>query len=496
MSTLGELLAVHCDVEPAHAQWLYRLLGHWQVLADLAYTDLLLWASTRDGQLVVLGLCRPATASTGYVSDPVGRVLDPAGYPEVASALTGVPMATSASDGDPERPPVEAEPVVCGGEVIAAVTLRQRRSSLKISPLERAYLRAADDLVLMMREGDFPNSQAPSSHRRGGPRVGDGLIRLDADGMVNFASPNALSSFHRLGYIGGLVGELLAIIATEYSDPSGLVDEALPLVVTGRAPLEATLLSSRDVAVTLRAIPLTQGGVRMGALVLCRDVTEMHRGEQELMTKDATIREIHHRVKNNLQTVSALLRMQARRMDSLDAREALEEAMRRVATIALVHETLSVALDEVLDLNELLSKVLALVRPLAWTGGDSDVVVRQIGHGGEVPAKEANALALVVMELVANAIEHAGTPGKPPVVTVTMERVEQQLSVSVADNGPGLPPRFAPGEAGLGTQIVSALVSGELKGNIEWLTATGGGSLVRVSCVVGRIPARSEPVAQ
>ena len=72
------------------------------------------------------------------------------------------------------------------------------------------------------------------------------------------------------------------------------------------------------------------GGDRIGALVLLRDVTELRRRERELMTKDATIREIHHRVKNNLQTVAALLRLQARRLRIPEGRAALEEAVRRV----------------------------------------------------------------------------------------------------------------------------------------------------------------------
>ena len=103
----------------------------------------------------------------------------------------------------------------------------------------------------------------------------------------------------------------------------------------------------------MRAIPLTEAGQRFGALLLLRDVCELRRREQELLTKDATIREIHHRVKNNLQTVAALLRLQARRHRRRQARAALEEAVRRVGTIALVHETLSQGFDETVDFDEI-----------------------------------------------------------------------------------------------------------------------------------------------
>ncbi len=486
MSTLAGLLHEHCDLEPADAQWLHRLVGHWQILADVAYTDLVLWAPTRDGRFVVVAICRPATAATGYLTDPVGRVVEAAHRPELVRAMAGRASSSHRAPGnwpDSDRPPVDAEPVVRDGRPIAVLTLRQRLGVLKLSKLERAYLQTAEDLLSMLREGGFPDPNAASGQRRGAPRVGDGLIRLDLDGVVTFASPNALSSFHRLGYMGGMVGELLAVIATDHVERSGLVDEALPLVVTGRADMHAMLLSKREVAVALHSIPLRSRGVRYGAVVLCRDVTEAYRGERELMTKDATIREIHHRVKNNLQTVSALLRMQARRIESKKAREALEEAMRRVATIALVHETLSAAIDETLDLDLLLTKVLALVRPLVWSG-DGEVELRQIGRGGLVPAKEANALALVLMELVANAIEHHAGEANGPMVSVSVERQGSTLRVTVRDNGPGLPKRFSPGAGGLGTQIVTALVSGELGGTIEWSSPPEGGTLVELLCEV------------
>src|SRR3546814_15892286 len=74
-----------------------------------------------------------------------------------------------------------------------------------------------------------------------------------------------------------------------------------------------------------------------------RDITDLRRRDRELVTKDATIREIHHRVKNNLQTVAALLRLQARRIESPEATAALEEAVRRVGSLAIVHDTRSQA---------------------------------------------------------------------------------------------------------------------------------------------------------
>ena len=165
--------------------------------------------------------------------------------------------------------------------------------------------------------------------------------------------------------------------------------------------------------VSLRAIPLRENGERSGAIVLCRDVTELRHQEQELITKDATIREIHHRVKNNLQTVASLLRIQSRRTHSEEAREALVQAMRRVSAIAVVHDTLSEGLTQTVDFDEVFDRVLKLVAEVA-AGAGTRAQTRSTGTFGKLPSAYATPLALALTELVTNAVEHglAGREGK------------------------------------------------------------------------------------
>ncbi len=133
-------------------------------------------------------------------------------------------------------------------------------------------------------------------------------------------------------------------------------EETLSAVLGGRVDRD-TEVGTDEVTLILRSIPLRPAGERIGALVLLRDVTDLRRRDRELVTKDATIREIHHRVKNNLQTVAALLRLQARRIDQPEARAALEEAVRRVGSIAIVHETLSQAVEEHVDFDEVADRL-------------------------------------------------------------------------------------------------------------------------------------------
>ena len=272
------------------------------------------------------------------------------------------------------------------------------------SRLELTYQALADALARMIAAGEFPNSSAPTGQRRGAPRVGDGVIRLDVNGIVSYASPNALSAVHRLGHVGDVIGELLAKVVADLLRDESPVDESLALVVTGRAPWR-TEVTSRGASVSMRAIPLTEGGNRVGALLLLRDVSELRRRELELLTKDATIREIHHRVKNNLQTVAALLRLQARRLPEGEAgRAALEEAVRRVGVIALVHETLSQGFDETVDFDDIAVRGLQAITEVAKI--EHPITSQVQGSFGTLRAEDATALAMVLSELVQNAVEH------------------------------------------------------------------------------------------
>ena len=205
-----------------------------------------------------------------------------------------------------------------------------------------------------------------------------------------------------------------------------------------------TELGTESVSLIVRSIPLRPLGEHIGALVLVRDVTDLRRRDRELVTKDATIREIHHRVKNNLQTVAALLRLQARRMESGTARSALDEAVRRVGSIAIVHETLSQAATESVDFDEVADRLAGLVTDVGGLGGR--VRVRRDGSFGVLASETATAVAMVLTELLQNAVEHGypdadGTVGE---IAFEVRRQSGRLRFSVIDDGQGLPGGLRP----------------------------------------------------
>ena len=331
---MNELARQHTGLDDSDLEWLHLLVSEWQLLADLSFADLVLWVPTRDGaRYVSVAQMRPNTGPTSYHDDMVGHLVPRGRRPMLDAALD---EGRIVREGDPEwreEVPVRVEciPVRRQGRVLGVIARNTNLLTVRTpSRLELTYLQSASDLAQMIAAGAFP-FPGEQVDMDASPRVGDGLIRLDADGVVQYASPNGLSAYHRLGLASDLVGLHLGTITAELARaPRGPVDEALVKVASGYAPRE-TEVEGGDGVIQLRAIPLNPKGHRIGSLVLLRDVTELRRRERELMTKDATIREIHHRVKNNLQTVAALLRLESRRLDEPKARAALDETWAHAA---------------------------------------------------------------------------------------------------------------------------------------------------------------------
>ena len=485
MSTLADLALARTALTPVEVEWLHRLVAEWQLVADLSFADLVLWLRVDDATWVAAAHMRPTTGPTAYPTDVVGSTLTEALTPRVERAWK---QRRIVRDGEPEwrgRMPVrqEAVPIALPGDSAPPAAVMTRDTNLTSarmpSTLELSYLTSAGELLQMISEGRFPFTE-PDRDPEHAPRVGDGYLRLDGTGHVVYASPNALSAFRRLGVSTDLLGRHLGRTIAQLAAGDGALDEprgsaALAAALRFHEPRDSEV-EVESGTVLLRALPLIPGGQPRGALVLLRDVSELRRRERQILSKDATIREIHHRVKNNLQTVAALLRLQARRLSSPDARAALEESVRRVATIAMVHETLALALDEHVAFDEIADRVLAMCAEVA--APESSVGVTRLGDFGVLPADVATPLAMVLTELVQNAVEHA----RATAVLVRVDRGARSMTVAVQDDGVGLPAGFdAATSTRLGLQIVRTLVQADLRGTLVLSAADGGGTCAAVT---------------
>ena len=223
-------------------------------------------------------------------------------------------------------------------------------------------------------------------------------------------------------------------------------------------------------------LPLRWKGRQIGELVVDRDTpfTEQERALLSSIAHHAAValehgravmrgvlaQEIHHRVKNNLQTVASLLRLQARADDGVDPRKALDDSANRILAIAAVHEVLTERRHDDVELAELLDRLRAMLVQGTGTPKRIDSQLEPVS----LAANQATALALVFSELLQNALEHGGQT-----ITVELARRNAEVMLAVADDGEGVSGQ----PTGTGLSIVDALVRDELRGTLTLRSEQG-----------------------
>jgi two-component sensor histidine kinase len=481
MATMAELARIHTSLDEAALDHLQRLVADWGLLSDFCFADLLLFVpvGTQEGKFVILGQIRPTTSQTLYRDDLVGRVVDDEERPFVASAWQlgeikeGEVLVTTPG----ERARLQAIPVRKNNTLIGVMT-RESLQSVGRRPgeLERVYVNTFDRFAHMIVEGRFPYAQEDVV-AQDAPRVGDGVVILDEHARVEYASPNAVNALHRMGTYSNTEGMRL----DELGIRTDAVDRAMATVTSVTEEVEQP--EQPDVSVAIRCLPLVDRDRITGAVVLLRDVSDLRRRDRLLVTMDATIREVHHRVKNNLQTISSLLSLQARREPPGSGRDALQEAERRIRSIALIHEILSRETGDSVDLNEIVHLLARVAEEGVFTTTER-VRFRVDGDGGVLPADIATPLGVVLTELLTNAAEHAFPEGwsqpEGACVQVSLRNTGDTLIVRVHDNGVGWPAGFdITSSPSLGLSIARSLVLTQLSGGIE--TRNDNGAVTEVT---------------
>ena len=460
MATLGELCRQHTSLTRDEINHLKQLVSEWGLLADLCFADLLLYVPSTDSEWLIVAQVRPATGQTIYLTDYVGVPADNE-RPLLAAAFeTGeIREGEIAVDQLPEPARMLAIPVRCGGRSIAVLSREwSSRTGRQLGELERTYLGIFQRFAAMIAEGSFP-FHGLVGDSSAAPRVGDGVMVLDEEARVRYASPNAVSALHRVGISANAVGMRLAEL--------GFNDSPVRLAYEDRMPVIEEFEQTPNVTLLSRCMPILAGGEVTGGVLLLRDVTEVRKRDKLLLSKDATIREIHHRVKNNLQTISSLLRLQGRRLVSPEGKAAVGESVRRIRTFALVHETLSREPGDDVAFLEIVRPLLRLAEE-GLQSPDRPVRFTVQGSGGRLPSTIATPLSVVLTELLQNAVDHGfpeGSSGGD--VVVQLNPTDDHLNIRVINDGRGLDSRFELNKAtGLGLSIVRTLVTTELAGSI------------------------------
>jgi len=439
---------------PGLQRHLHRLAQASALLADLSQADVFIMWPEGHGFRVISHV-RPMNARTVYPVDQVDQVLPMRSRPLVTKAFE----SGEVQDGGVFLPRQNrwirtlTVPVRFDGEIVA-VLAREFSPQIEVMPgdLEVHAFATFRRIAAMIAAGSFPFGVETRRHDHP-PRVGDGIMLYDRAGKLEYASPNALTVLRQVGTKQVNLGQRLGEIGIDA--PGMRQAYANRLDYTDEIEVGQRVLSTYCVPL------LTKTGVS-GALVLLRNVTELRQRDRLLMTKDATIAEVHHRVKNSLQTASSLLQLQSRRVESDDAKAALAESARRIRTIGVVHELLSHRTDDEVQFGPVLQMLTTMIRD-SLVDPTHPVTFDIDCDPAVLPNNLTTPLALIASELVQNAIDHAECGS----VDITLRTQPDAIVLTIADDGIGFPPADeAMDSSALGMTIVRTIAEGELGGSL------------------------------
>lgn len=300
----------------------------------------------------------------------------------------------------------------------------------------------------------------------------DGLMVVDAQKVIIAVNNKARHIFQVL-HVADVLGRRTNDLAINWPLVGMVID-------TGIAESKQFFMHGR--LLLMKVLPVPARPKSNCAIVILQDITELHKKDEELLIKSAVIKEIHHRVKNNLQTIVSLLRLQERRTESSEAKSILQDCIGRVNSIAVVHEYLSQQGDGMIDVGKVAKSIYqALVSSML----NSDFVLETDFATDNVllPSEKATSIALILNELLQNAIEHAFAGRTNGKLTVRFNDSGSCYELLIADNGVGLPPDFSwQQSSSLGLKIIKTMAEADLKGSFALLPLADGG--VQASVII------------
>ena len=351
------------------------------------------------------------------------------------------------------------------GNVFAAVSFEIQRemteeAEIRLDPAYKMLCNAST----LAKQGPFQPLSA-----------NDGILIADDKGKV-FSHNHIATSLYRILGVYQLNGRYLSERQLNLRFAEAAEECHMP---------QSAEIKYRNIMLSQRSIPIVSGGKVVRVIVLVTDITEIKKKEKELLIKSAVIQEIHHRVKNNLQTIASLLRMQARRADSEQVQAALNESINRILSISVVHEFLSQQDAESIDIAEVAKNILEL---LAQNMLAPDFRLQTVfdGETAILPSEQASNLAIVINELVQNSIEHGFKGRMEGTIGINISLTDDSCYLEIYDNGNGLPSEAETKKRkrkSLGTQIIRTLIEDDMGG--EFALVSDGGTRAKI-----RIPRR------
>lgn len=467
-------------------RFLAKIQADMPITCDVSRADFLLYRLLDAQRAVVIAHARPRSIAHTRLSAADGAIVSPQEEPLVFRALrhgkpgTGTGMIRSTG-----APIVQQVYPIVGpsGAVIAALSIESNLLEHERHRRRRpAFQRALRQMQHMFLRGQLvgADSLQPFGEH-------DGILVADRDTQILYVSGIATNLYRRLGYGGNLVGRHLTFLNTGDADLARLALSEVRCVEAERQEGYRHWMRKAIPLLPEPSLPERLLGIRPkeppapdSVMILIHDATAARRREQAMRVRMAMIQEVHHRVKNNLQAVASLLRIQARRAKSDEARTALSDSVNRILSVAVVHEFLSQHESRVINIRDVSQRIIAQVEQNT-VPPDKRIRFGFRGRSAYLPNQQATACALVINELLNNALEHGFARKSEGSITVELEDSGDHVAIRVVDDGEGLPDGFDVSEdTSLGLTIVRTLVQNDLKGSLSLTRRAEGGTVATV----------------
>ena len=472
MASWKDILDKETDLHPTQQALLLQFSQRLNFGKAISEQGVSLLVQARDGHLLLSGSLD--SGHTGMVQ----KYEVPMNHPMQETLRSGKPYAGLMDWEEPTDTGITTEsyhayvyPIVDnGGKCIGACAFT--------NPVSEVYSNRYDAFMSMVSQTTFqgmlvPQLQQPELYE--GISVLDGIIFFEQDGTILYANRAA----KKLGDIFGIDRRIQGTSIYSSTLKVGRIKKALE---DRLGTIDEELYG--DIALRQVMIPVVLGVKWKRGILVLQDKTELRKRDQELLVKNSVIKEVHHRVKNNLQSVAGLLRMQSRRSSSDDVKQALQDSIHRIESMALVHEIVSNFDEDYVALRSIIEELWRLLRQ-GLGSSEQRIDMEYIGDDIIMSSHKASYVSLVMNELFSNLFKHAfkdRTEGQVQVEVRDISDVanHDMLHITIRDTGCGLPDDFeSTRQRRLGLQIIDNLVRNELNGKISW-TSQGTGTVVDI----------------
>lgn len=450
---IRELCREYTDLTDEEIQVIEMMAGTLQPLANLEAADIFVDCLCKEGDAIVVAEAKPEEAPSAYKNSVVGMLARAENEPAVARTFQlGIATKYMKARTQEDNYTIQSVEPIKYKERVVGVLIREKRISEDPEEIQKGdgYQAVETPLNHMLNENEWLMES-----------IDEGFMLVDANGYVIFRNMYARELFQKLGYVSDVLGQKYSnVCLTEWKKTTDEV-ERIREVRYGKYYFR------------IRQIPLKKDKISLAVII--RDITWNREQEKNLVLKSVAVKELHHRVKNNLQTIASLLRLQVRRTDNEETKKALSESISRILSISATHQLLSQSGSEKVSLREVLGIVRSnVVQPFLKPGFSLEL--RLPAEDVMVDSDVAGSVALAVNELLQNSMKYAFENREEGRISISLQKGNVYSTLTVSDDGTGFDPDNTR-EGSLGLSIVTSLVQDKLHGKLKIRSGEAGTSV-------------------